>query len=113
MLSGSSICCCSDLPQRLKEGTCPRKGNPVWDRIFSLTHNSEREELVLEYIIRRLGDMVPLEEIVQEQYVRRKASPEEIEDILDNPRLVEAARKMMEEDFDELSRVLRERKEQE
>lgn len=53
--------------------------------------------------------MVPLEEIVQEQYVRRKASPEEIEDILDNPRLVEAARKKMEEDFDELSRVLRER----
>lgn len=49
--------------------------------------------------------MFPLEEIVQEQYVRRKVSPEEIEDILDNPRLVEAARKKMEEDFDELSRV--------
>jgi len=88
----------------------PEKRESFWDRIFSLTHNSEREELVLEYIIRRLGDMVPLEEIVHEQYVRRKASPEEIEDILDNPRLVEAARKKMEEDFDELSRVLRERK---
>ena len=88
----------------------PEKRESFWDRIFSLTHNSEREELVLEYITYRLGDMVPLEEIVQEQYVRRKASPEEIEDILDNPRLVEAARKKMEEDFDELSRVLRERK---
>jgi hypothetical protein len=88
----------------------PEKRESFWDRIFSLTHNSVREELVLEYIIHRLGDMVPLEEIVQEQYVRRKASPEEIEDILDNPRLVEAARKKMEEDFDELSRVLRERK---
>ena len=86
------------------------KRESFWDRIFSSTHNSEREELVLEYITHRLGDMVPLEEIVQEQYVRRKASPEEIEDILDNPRLVEAARKKMEEDFDELSRVLRERK---
>ena len=91
----------------------PEKRESFWDRIFSLTHNSEREEFVLEYIIRRLGDMVPLEEIVQEQYVRRKASPEEIEDILDNPRLVEAARKKMEEDFEELSRVLRERKGQE
>jgi hypothetical protein len=91
----------------------PEKRESFWDRIFSLTHNSVREELVLEYIIRRLGDMVPLEEIVQEQYVRRKASTEEIEDILDNPRLVEAARKKMEEDFDELSRVLRERKGQE
>jgi hypothetical protein len=88
----------------------PEKRESFWDRIFSLTHNSVREELVLEYIIHRLGDMVPLEEIVQEQYVRRKASPEEIEDILDNPRLVEAARKKMEEDFDELSRVLRDRK---
>jgi hypothetical protein len=88
----------------------PEKRESFWDRIFSLTHNSVREELVLEYIIHRLGDMVPLEEIVQEQYVRRKASPEEIEDILDNPRLVEAARKKMEEDFDELSRLLRERK---
>jgi hypothetical protein len=87
----------------------PEKKESFWDRIFRLTHNSEGEELVLEYIIHRLGDMVPLEEIVQEQYVRRKASPEEIEDILDNPRLVEAARKQMEEDFDELSRVLRER----
>jgi hypothetical protein len=86
------------------------KRESFWDRIFSLTYNSVREELVLEYIIHRLGDMVPLEEIVQEQYVRRKASPEEIEDILDNPRLVEAARKKMEENFDELSRVLRERK---
>ena len=91
----------------------PEKRESFWDRIFNLTHNSEREELVLEYITHRLGDMVPLEEIVQEQYVRRKASPEEIEDILDNPRLVEAARKKMEEDFDELSRVLRERKGQE
>jgi DNA polymerase elongation subunit (family B) len=91
----------------------PEKRESFWDRIFSLTHNSEREELVLEYITYRLGDMVPLEEIVQEQYVRRKASPEEIKDILDNPRLVEAARKKLEEDFDELSRVLRERKGQE
>jgi len=88
----------------------PEKRESFWDRIFSSTHNSEREELVLEYITHRLGDMVPLEEIVQEQYVRRKASAEEIEDILDNPRLLEAARKKMEEDFDELSRVLRERK---
>ena len=88
----------------------PEKEQSFWDRIFSLTYNSEREELVLEYIIHRLGDMVPLEEIVKEQYVRRKASPEEIEDILENPRLVEAARKKMEDDFAELSRVLREQK---
>jgi hypothetical protein len=31
----------------------PEKRESFWDRIFSLTHNSEREELVLEYIIPR------------------------------------------------------------
>ena len=36
---------------------------------------------------------------MQEEYVRRLASPEEVEDILDNPRLIEAARKKMEEDL--------------
>jgi hypothetical protein len=36
---------------------------------------------------------------MQEEYVRRLASPDEVEDILDNPRLVEAARKKMEVDL--------------
>ena len=36
---------------------------------------------------------------MQEEYVSRLASPAEVEQILDNPRLVEAARKKMEEDL--------------
>jgi hypothetical protein len=36
---------------------------------------------------------------MQEEYVRRLASPAEVEQIFDNPRLVEAARKRMEEDL--------------
>ena len=36
---------------------------------------------------------------MQEEYVSRLASPVEVEQILDNPRLVEAARKKMEEDL--------------
>lgn len=36
---------------------------------------------------------------MQEEYVRRLASPAEVEQILDNPGLVEAARKKMEEDL--------------
>jgi nucleotide-binding universal stress UspA family protein len=77
-----------------------------WDTLFG-PYPSEREEKVLEYIIYRLGDGADLEEIVQEQYVRCHTSPAEIEDILDNPRLVEGARKKMEKDFEELSRTLR------
>jgi hypothetical protein len=36
---------------------------------------------------------------MQEEYVRRLASPDEVKDIFDNPRLIEAARKKMEEDL--------------
>ncbi len=36
---------------------------------------------------------------MQEEYVRRLASADQVEDILDNPRLIEAARKKMEVDL--------------
>lgn len=36
---------------------------------------------------------------MQEKYVRCLASPDEAEDILDNPGLIETARKRMEEDL--------------
>jgi len=80
-----------------------------WDILLG-PYPSEREVKVLEYIIHRLGDGAHLEEIVQEEYVRRYASPEEVSDILENPRLVEGARKKIEEDFEELSRSLRTRR---
>ena len=81
-----------------------------WERIFNINYHSGREEKVLEYVIHRPGDGAQLEDIVWEQYVRRHASPQEIQDILHNPRLVEAARKKMEEDFEELGRVFRARR---
>jgi len=80
-----------------------------WDMVLG-PYPSEREDLVLEYVIHRLGDGARLKDIVREQYVRRYASPEEVQDILDHPRLVEAARKKMEEDFEELGRVFRTRR---
>ena len=70
-----------------------------WDRLFSTTHSFEREKRVIEYIIHRLGDGAHLGDVVQEEYVRRNASPREVEEILSNPRLVTAAREHMERDF--------------
>ncbi len=74
-----------------------------WGRIFRSFYRSSygarREEKVLEYIIHRIGNGAPLRDVVQEEYVRRNASPKEVEDILENPRLVEAARKKMGADF--------------
>ena len=70
-----------------------------WDRLFNIHYHSGREERVIEYVIHRIGDGAHLRDVLGEEYVRRNASPEEIEDILDNPRLVEAARESMEKDF--------------
>jgi hypothetical protein len=70
-----------------------------WDRLFSIEYHSAREERVIEYIIHRLGEGASLQEIVREEYVRRNASPVEVEEICSNPRLVEAARERMQQDF--------------
>ncbi len=44
---------------------------------------------------------------MQEEYVRRLVSPDEVEEILGNPRLIEAARKRMKEDLSSGKLVLR------
>ena len=54
---------------------------------------------VLEYVVHRFGEGAHLRDVMQEEYVRRLVSPDEVEDILDNPKLIEAARKKMEEDL--------------
>ncbi len=76
-----------------------REKRSFWDRLFSIEHHSAREETVIEYIIHRLGEGASLQDIVQEEYVRRNASPVEVEEICSNPRLVEAARERMQQDF--------------
>ena len=70
-----------------------------WDRLLGRGHHSPREEKVMEYIIHRLGEGASLQEIIDEEYVRRNASPAEIEEICSRPELVQAAREHMEQDF--------------
>jgi hypothetical protein len=70
-----------------------------WDRLFNLDYHSAREEKVVEYIIHRLGEGASLQEIVSEEYVRRNASPAEVDEISSKPELVQAAREHMERDF--------------
>lgn len=83
----------------------PREGaeeKPTfWDRLFG-PYPSVREEKVLAYISHRVGEGAHLRDVTQEEYVRRNASPDEVEQILVNQRLVEAARKKMGEDFDSM-----------
>jgi hypothetical protein len=75
------------------------EGRSFWDRVFNTRTSNERERKVIEYIIHRVGDGAHLRDVLGEEYVRRNASSEEVEDILENPRLVEAARESMQEDF--------------
>jgi hypothetical protein len=70
-----------------------------WDRLLGRGHHSPREETVMEYIIYRLGEGASLQEIIDEEYVRRNATPAEVEEICARPELVQAAREHMEEDF--------------
>jgi hypothetical protein len=71
-----------------------------WDRLFSTHQPTEREQKVAEYIIHRLGEGAHLGDVVEEEYVRRNASPLEIEEICSDPRLIEAAREYLNRDFE-------------
>jgi hypothetical protein len=70
-----------------------------WNRLFGGSRSSAREEKVLQYIIHRIEKGAKLREVVQEDYVRRNATSEEVKEICSNPRLVAAARESLGHDF--------------
>ena len=71
-----------------------------WNRLFGGSRNSSaREEKVLRYIIHRVGEGAKLQDVVQEDYVRRNATSDEVKEICSNPRLVAAAREKLGRDF--------------
>jgi hypothetical protein len=82
-----------------ERGMPESKKRSFWDRLFSTDKPSQREERVLEYIMHRVGEGAHLGDIVNEEYVRRNASREEVEEICARPELVQAAREHLKEDF--------------
>ena len=70
-----------------------------WNRLFGGSRSSAREEKVLQYIIHRIEKGAKLGEVVQEDYVRRNATSDEVKEICSNPRLVAAARESLGHDF--------------
>ncbi len=71
-----------------------------WDRLFSTKTHTAREDRVVGYILNRLGEGAHLPDVIQEDYVRRNASPAEVEEILQNPKLLESAHEHMRQDFE-------------
>jgi hypothetical protein len=70
-----------------------------WDRLFNRNKTSVREQRVLEYIMHRVGEGAHLDDIVNEEYVRRNASAREVEEICARPELVQTAREHLQQDF--------------
>ncbi len=66
---------------------------------FGKGAGTERERKVFEYVCHRVGDGAHLRDVVQEDYVRRNATPDEVQDLLENPRLIETAHEKMRDDF--------------
>jgi hypothetical protein len=77
----------------------PEEKQGFWRRLFSTNKRSAREEKVMGYILHRLDEGGNLHDIVEEEYVRRNASAQEVEEILQRSELVEGARGHMEQDF--------------
>ena len=75
------------------------KRRSFWDRLFGTNNRSRRQDKVLEYVIHRIEDGANLREVLQEEYVRRNATTEEVQRILENPRLIEAAGEQLRDDF--------------
>jgi hypothetical protein len=75
-----------------------------WQRFFGRTRTSSlspRQQKVLHYIIGRIDEDVPLQEVLHEQYVHRHCSRAEVEQIISTPEFVEAARERLGEAFGE------------
>lgn len=76
-----------------------RERKSIWERLFGPSQPSAREERVLQYIIHRVGEGAHLQDVVQEDYVRRNASAAEVEEICARPELVQTAREHLQQDF--------------
>jgi hypothetical protein len=75
---------------------------PYWERlVFGTGHGfrAEREEKVLLYINHRIDADAELHEVLQEPYVRRNCSQDEIEELLRKPDLVHHCREHLEHVF--------------
>jgi len=67
-----------------------------WARLFGRSNRrSRREEKVLEYVVYRIHNGARLQEVVQEEYVRRMVAKNELERMLADPRIVEGLRERL------------------
>jgi hypothetical protein len=73
-----------------------------WQRLFGGARSSSlspRQQKVSDYIISRMENEVPLQQVLREDYVRRNCSQSEVEQIVSSPEFIETARVRLGESF--------------
>jgi hypothetical protein len=73
-----------------------------WQRLFGRTGSSSlsaRQQKVSDYMIARMEDDVPLQQVLRDDYVRRNCSQAEVERIVSSPEFIESARERLGESF--------------
>lgn len=71
----------------------------IWSWAFSSSGGSEKERRVLEYVIHRMNEDARLQDVVEEEYVRRNLTRAQIDDIVSNPRLLESVHERLQQAF--------------
>lgn len=76
-----------------------------WARVFARLFGGgssrwARRDKVLEYIVHRVDSGASLRDVVQEEYVRRTTTGDEVDRILSDPRIVQTARERMRRDLE-------------
>jgi len=82
-----------------KEVLVYEKWKALWARLFGRSHGWTRGDKVLEYVLLRIGEGARLQEVVQEEYVRRMATRHEMVRILTDLRIVGSSREGMRRDL--------------
>jgi hypothetical protein len=73
-----------------------------WQRLFGGAGSSSlspRQQKVSDYILGRMENDVPLQQVLREDYVRRNCSKAEVEQIVSSPEFIETARVRLGESF--------------
>jgi hypothetical protein len=93
-------------PQRISERKDPRilmsERPSFWQRLFGRTGSSSlspRQQKASDYIIARMENDVPFQEVLKEDYVRRNSSQAELERLVSSPDFIETARERLGETF--------------
>ncbi len=73
----------------------------IWQRLLSVDprFRHERERRVIQYIVHRVSEGASIREAVAEEYVRRNLSQAEVDDLFEDPELMEALHEQVRNEF--------------